>query len=128
MGSNPTPSAILEHKCERRSPPFPRHLKTSAASEALCASPYADFVLSDLARCANARKWSRRKGLVGAGLGCAILPKSGVGSNPGQSGLSNRPLSPVLKRELAVVVRNDKPRHKGLREMEAALNDLKVSS
>ena len=68
------------------------------------------------------------KGLVGAGLGCAILPKSGVGSNPGQSGLSNRPLSPVLKRELAVVVRNDKPRHKGLREMEAALNDLKVSS
>ena len=67
------------------------------------------------------------KGLVGAGLGCAILPKSGVGSNPGQSGLSIRSLLPVLKRRLAVVVRNDKPRHKGLREMEAALNALALA-
>lgn len=66
------------------------------------------------------------KGLVGAGLGCAILPKSGVGGNPGQSGLSIRSLSPTLKRELAVVLRNDKPRHKGLREMEAALNAIKI--
>ena len=38
VGSNPTPSATLEQKCERRSPPIPRHLKTSAASAAHCAS------------------------------------------------------------------------------------------
>lgn len=64
------------------------------------------------------------KGLVSAGLGNAILPKSGVGSKPEQLGLSIRSLSPALRRELAVVVRNDKPRHKGLREMEAALKAL----
>ncbi|MGZ2260063.1 LysR family transcriptional regulator [Roseobacter sp. A03A-229] len=64
------------------------------------------------------------KGLVSAGLGCAILPKSGVGEHPDQSGLSIRSLAPRLARELAVVTRNDKPRHKGLREMEAALNAL----
>ena len=64
------------------------------------------------------------KGLVSAGLGCAILPKSGIGSKPDQLGLSIQSLSPFLKRALAVVVRNDKPRHKGLREMEAALMAL----
>ena len=64
------------------------------------------------------------KGLVGAGVGCAILPKSGVGATPDQAGLSIRSLSPRLKRELAIVVRNDKPRHKGLREMETELRAL----
>jgi len=64
------------------------------------------------------------KGLVGAGLGCAILPKSGVGEDLDQTGLSIRSLSPRLERELAVVIRNDKPRHMGLREMEAVLKEL----
>ncbi len=64
------------------------------------------------------------KGLVGAGLASAILPRSGVGLEPEKAGLSVQSLSPILKRELAVVIRNDKPRHKGLREMEAALRAL----
>ena len=64
------------------------------------------------------------KGLVGAGLGCAILPKSGVGEWPERSGLAIRSLSPCLERELAIVIRNDKPRHMGLREIEAALSKL----
>ncbi len=64
------------------------------------------------------------KGLVSAGLGCAILPRSGVGEHPNQSGLSIRSLSPKLERKLAVVMRNDKPRHKGLREMENALMEF----
>ncbi|MCR9059682.1 MAG: LysR family transcriptional regulator [Rhodobacteraceae bacterium] len=64
------------------------------------------------------------KGLVGAGLGCAILPKSGVGERPERSSLAIRSLSPRVERELAIVIRNDKPRHMGLREMEAALRAL----
>ena len=64
------------------------------------------------------------KGLVGAGVGCAILPKSGLGEHPGQAGLLISSLLPRLKRDLAIVVRNDKPRHKGLREMAAALKEL----
>lgn len=64
------------------------------------------------------------KGLVGAGVGCAILPKSGIGANPAKSGLSIRSLAPRLERSLGVVLRNDKPRHRGLREMEAALMGL----
>ncbi len=67
------------------------------------------------------------KGLVGAGLGRAILPRSGVGDKPELSGLSVQSLSPRLERELAVVVRSDKPRHRGLREMEAALVALRGS-
>ncbi len=67
------------------------------------------------------------KGLVSAGLGSAILPRSGVGDDSNQAGLSVRSLSPRLERELAVVIRNDKPRHKGLREMEMALMGLGTS-
>lgn len=62
------------------------------------------------------------KELVGAGLGCAVLPRMALGKRAGP--LIVRPLSPRLHRTLAVVVRLDKPRHRGLREMVGALEAL----
>ena len=47
-GSNPSLSAILEHKCERRSPPFSRHLKTLAASQLISGAYDLNFMLGDL--------------------------------------------------------------------------------
>ena len=47
-GSNPSLSATLEHKCERRSPPYPRHLKTSQPQKLILRAHDADLVLTDL--------------------------------------------------------------------------------
>lgn len=66
------------------------------------------------------------KELVAAGLGCAVLPGMAVqGVHRGHGGqggaLEVRPLSPPLRRTLAVVMRRDKKLHWGLRETVAAL-------
>lgn len=58
------------------------------------------------------------KELVGAGLGCAILPAMAVAQAPG---LAVHPLSPRLTRQLGLVLRRDKPLTRGLRETIAAL-------
>ncbi|MGK9165213.1 LysR family transcriptional regulator [Inquilinus limosus] len=58
------------------------------------------------------------KELVGAGLGCAVLPSMAVAQAPG---LTAHPLSPRLHRRLGLVLRRDKPLARGLRETIAAL-------
>lgn len=58
------------------------------------------------------------KELVGAGLGCAVLPSMAVEQ---AVGLVTHPLSPRLYRRLGLVLRRDKPLSRGLRETVAAL-------
>jgi len=66
------------------------------------------------------------KRLVGAGLGCAVLPAMAL-REPGDRGkLDVRALSPRLYRKLAIVVRRDKVLHRGLRETIKALRGLKA--
>ena len=60
------------------------------------------------------------KELVGAGLGHAILPGMAWRDSDAPR-LSARSLVPRLERQLALVLRRDKPRHPGLREMLRAL-------
>ena len=63
------------------------------------------------------------KAMVGAGLGCSVLPGMAVpGERP--SGLVVRPLSPRLDRQLAVVIRRDKRLSRGLRVTYDALLSL----
>lgn len=72
------------------------------------------------------------KELVGAGLGCAVLPEIAV-RDAGRSSVRNdgrarplvsRPLSPKLNRTLALVMRRDKILAKGLRETVKALRQI----
>lgn len=62
------------------------------------------------------------KQLVAAGLGLGIVPAMALPPRS-MSGLAAHPLSPRLARKLALVVRRDKPLHRGLREMIAAVKD-----
>jgi DNA-binding transcriptional LysR family regulator len=64
------------------------------------------------------------KELVGAGLGCAVLPGMAVPERSEAGRLVVRPLAPRLHRTLALVLRKDKPRHRGLREVLKALEAL----
>jgi DNA-binding transcriptional LysR family regulator len=64
------------------------------------------------------------KELVGAGLGCSVLPRLAVADKARRDGLVVRSLTPKLSRKLALVMRRDKPLHRGLREMAAALAAL----
>lgn len=66
------------------------------------------------------------KRLVGAGLGCAILPAMALQEKSDRARLIVRQLSPRLHRKLAIVVRRDKILHRGLRETLRALRELKV--
>jgi len=59
------------------------------------------------------------KALVGAGLGCAIVPHMAL-QNAGTS-LAVRSLSPRLYRELAIVMRRDRPQQRALKELIASL-------
>jgi len=59
------------------------------------------------------------KALVGAGLGCAVIPHMAL-QNAGPS-LAVRSLSPRLYRELAVVIRRDRPQQRALKELIASL-------
>lgn len=62
------------------------------------------------------------KQLVGAGLGLTILPGMALPDKTGN--LSRHSLTPRLSRQLALVLRRDKPLQRGLRETVAALRRL----
>jgi len=64
------------------------------------------------------------KELVGAGLGCAVLPGSSIRRTGERVPLVTRPLSPGLHRKLGLVMRRDKTLTKGLRETVKALKRL----
>lgn len=66
------------------------------------------------------------KEMVGAGLGCAVLPNMAL--QGGHPRLVLRPLSPRLQRRLGLVLRRDKPLTRGLREMVAGLTRLGKAS
>ncbi len=61
------------------------------------------------------------KELVRAGLGYSLLPRMAVPQTERGAALSPLSLTPKLHRELALVMRRDKPLHRGLREMIAQL-------
>ncbi|MGE4299216.1 MAG: LysR family transcriptional regulator [Desulfovibrionaceae bacterium] len=63
------------------------------------------------------------KEMVGAGLGCAVLPGSAI-RGTGEGGIVARPLAPRLTRCLALVIRRDKVVGRGLRETINALRTL----
>lgn len=62
------------------------------------------------------------KELVRAGLGCAVLPGMAVRND--RKGLVIRSLTPRARRTLALVIRRDKPLHRGLKEVVRALKGL----
>jgi DNA-binding transcriptional LysR family regulator len=64
------------------------------------------------------------KELIGAGLGCGILPRMAL-RRQRRSAFTVRSLKPRLKRTLGLVLRRDKPLTKGLREMIRAITALK---
>jgi len=61
------------------------------------------------------------KEIVAAGLGCAVLPRLAVSGAGRRESLAVRPLAPRLARELALVVRRDKPLSRGLRHLQEGL-------
>ena len=61
------------------------------------------------------------KGMVGAGLGYSIVPAMAM--PPRTKELAVGKLSPLLKRTLAVILRQDKPLTKGLREVLRAIQE-----
>jgi DNA-binding transcriptional LysR family regulator len=64
------------------------------------------------------------KELVGAGLGCTVLPRLAVIGSGARDGLAIRPLSPPLHRQLGIVLRRDKPLDRSLRELVKALEGV----
>jgi DNA-binding transcriptional LysR family regulator len=64
------------------------------------------------------------KQLVGAGLGCSVLPGMALTTPESRRGLEVHALKPRLTRQLALVLRRDKPLSRGLRETIAALRAL----
>ncbi|MCG8597743.1 MAG: LysR family transcriptional regulator [Kiloniellales bacterium] len=65
------------------------------------------------------------KELVGAGLGCAVLPGLAVRDAGKRMPIVSRPLSPKLHRRLALVLRRDKILTEGLREAVKVLRGLR---
>jgi len=65
------------------------------------------------------------KEIVGAGLGCAVLPRLSVSGAGRRPALAVRPLAPRLSRSLAIVLRRDKPLSRGLRHLQEALLALR---
>lgn len=63
------------------------------------------------------------KELVGAGLGCSILPGLSLLTTGARRRTLIRPLHPRLSRKLAIVMRRDKPLQKGLREVVRAIKE-----
>jgi DNA-binding transcriptional LysR family regulator len=61
------------------------------------------------------------KELVGAGLGCSIVPRMALPNTGSRRRTIARPLHPRLCRKLAIVLRRDKPLQRGLREVVSAL-------
>ncbi|HZS84729.1 MAG TPA: LysR family transcriptional regulator [Stellaceae bacterium] len=64
------------------------------------------------------------KELVGAGLGCAVLPRLAVTGAGARQDIVLRSLSPRLHRRLGLVLRRDKRLDRGLREVIRALERL----
>jgi DNA-binding transcriptional LysR family regulator len=64
------------------------------------------------------------KQLVGAGLGCAVLPGMALATPESRRGLAVHALKPKLTRQLALALRRDKPLSRGLRETVAALQRM----
>jgi DNA-binding transcriptional LysR family regulator len=61
------------------------------------------------------------KELVGAGLGCSIVPCMALRGAGTRQRIATRPLHPRLCRQLAIVLRRDKPLQRGLQEVVAAV-------
>ncbi|KAG0730616.1 hypothetical protein G6F68_012282 [Rhizopus microsporus] len=61
------------------------------------------------------------KEIVAAGLGCAVLPKLAVSGAGLRDALAVRSLTPRLSRDLALVLRRDKPLSRALRHLQEAL-------
>ncbi|RCS25922.1 LysR family transcriptional regulator [Phyllobacterium salinisoli] len=68
------------------------------------------------------------KKLVGAGLGCAVLPRLAVDGSGSQGNLEVRSLRPRLVRQLGLVLRNDKILDAGLRAVVEAVTMMKPQS
>ncbi len=64
------------------------------------------------------------KELVGAGLGCGIVPALSLPTAGARRRTVVRPLHPRLSRKLAIVMRRDKPLQKGLREVVGAIKEF----
>ena len=67
------------------------------------------------------------KGMVKAGLGCAVLPGMVVADKESEGELVVRSLTPKLSRRLCVIVREDKRLDLGLRKTLAALKSLSAA-
>lgn len=67
------------------------------------------------------------KELVGARLGCAVLPAMAVARPESLGESAVRPLEPRLGRSLGLVMRRDKQLTRGLRALEEALRDPQAS-
>ncbi|MFJ3468482.1 LysR family transcriptional regulator [Pseudomonas sp. NPDC090201] len=65
------------------------------------------------------------KEMVGAGLGYSIVPRMSVAGEHHRRGLRVMPLQPPLRRTLGIVLRQDKPLGKALRQVLEALQTLK---
>lgn len=61
------------------------------------------------------------KKVVGAGLGCSIMPRMALTGTEKRDGIVYRPLSPPLQRQMGLVLRRDKPLQRGLRELVNAI-------
>jgi DNA-binding transcriptional LysR family regulator len=68
------------------------------------------------------------KQLVGAGLGCGLLPRLAAASEALPAGVVAHPLYPVLRRRLGIVMRRDKVPDRSLREVTSALLALSPQS
>jgi DNA-binding transcriptional LysR family regulator len=64
------------------------------------------------------------KELVGAGLGCSIVPGLSLPTAGARRRTIVRPLQPRLSRKLAIVMRRDKPLQRGLREVVSAIREF----
>ncbi len=64
------------------------------------------------------------KELVGAGLGCSIVPRMALPASSTRRRIVIRSLQPRLYRKLAIVMRRDKPLHRGLREVVGTMRSF----
>lgn len=64
------------------------------------------------------------KQLIAAGLGCGLLPRLAVAGEQAASGLLVRSLTPILYRQIGLVLRRDKVPDWALREVIAAIRGL----
>jgi DNA-binding transcriptional LysR family regulator len=65
------------------------------------------------------------KELIGAGLGCGVLPRMALRRKQEADPFVVRSLKPKLFRRLGLVLRSDKPLTKGLRELIRSIMTLK---